>query len=603
MDKTLTRKPFVFSPRELDRIRDEFDCTEEFTSGYLYYDEKTAVKKVFSDGVKVVLVGYILDISSGEKSAEEILKNLCELFSYEDKEAFYNQLDFMNGRYILIMDDGKDTQLYTDATCMRPVFYWNKEIFASHESLVNHAVEKEKNIKLNRDWYTMNGFLDYSNTEEIYKMNPNVLFSSVKKDFVRYYPRVTSQRLSVEDVIENTLPYYQPQTEWLKENYNKIYQSVTGGFDSKVSLALTKPIMENIEYFTYMINLDNTPDTPFSRIYKKDKDLVDRLIYNLRLDHKYYFFSDYVIPDEYEDTLKKTVSSNHSYILSYLTYKEFIPESVHVKSTIYEIAKLPFLIEYDHTEDVEKLLKVISTWAPKSFKKNTKWLTKMFKGYLERSKFDLSNEYSYNLPMLLYWETRMGNWHGNITHETDNTLETFIFVNNRYILNQFMFLEVGARRDKLYFTKIVERFWPMLNYFIPNSYKTLEDISEYSHSVKLEDTDVYLEELVNVEVSFAENNLYIKPKGGTRLRDDEVTFTIRNNTKSDKEIGIKGFYQHPQKNIFILIDGKSQSINVFKEGKSVILQAGSTMKIGYEYTKNFNRASWFEAGKLQVKML
>src|SRR5699024_3302046 len=144
---------------------------------------------------------------------------------------------------------------------------------------------------------------------------------------------------NLETVINNTRCYYSTQLNWLTENYKKIYVSLTGGFDSKLSLALIKPIVTQVEFFTYMYKYKNHTKydslNSFHKIYYKDKVIVDNLVYNFNLKHKYFYFNDYEVPKEYINELGKHVSSDHSYKLSYLTKKEFESDSVHVKSTLY----------------------------------------------------------------------------------------------------------------------------------------------------------------------------------------------------------------------------------------------------------------------------
>ena len=95
--------------------------------------------------------------------------------------------------------------------------------------------------------------------------------------------------------------------------------------------------------------------------------------------------------------------------------------------------------------------------------------------YYERNLTSEILDYNYNLPLMLYWEFRMANWHGNLTQETDFIIDTFIFINSRYLLNQLTSLSSEDREDKKYLKKIVTGHWPALNYFVANSFDTLED--------------------------------------------------------------------------------------------------------------------------------
>lgn len=600
MNPDFQRKPFLISNAPLEKASDLFEQAHPLTGAYLYYDHKTEIERSSVGSVEVNLIGYILDIRNGHLSTSHILSELARLYQ-SGTEEFYDYMEMLNGRYVLIISDENDTKTFSDATCMRPIFYYQNEFLGSHEALVEEVVRREKGIELNKEPYQMKGYLDYTSTEDIYKFNPSMFFSSVDAGFTRYYPRKPAKSLSTEAVFDWTKDYFLPQTEWLDQNFNKIYQSLTGGYDSKVSLAITKDMRNEIEYFTYMIDIKKAKRGLHRNIYDKDKKLVDRLVYNLNLPHRYYYFKDYPMPEEYEEKIAKNVSSEHSYILSYLTAKEFKKDAVHVKSTIYENAKLPYKFEHDFTTDYEILNQIATGWAPKALKNKKEVNQKMFNAFIERSKFQEIEPYGYNLPMMLYWETRMANWHSNITQETDNTVETFVFVNNRYMLDQFMHLDTISKRDKEYFEKLIEHFWPILNYFIPNSMLTLADYKNAMNTFRLYEKSIVISKPMNVDVSAKQEHYSIQPSDSAKLQDDEISFVVMNQGNQDVDIEIRSFYQHPNKNIFIKINDKSHSINDFYDGKEIEVKAGEKVGLSYRYTKNFDRDSWYKAGKLEIR--
>src|SRR5699024_3022441 len=160
------------------------------------------------------------------------------------------------------------------------------------------------------------------------------------------------------------------------------------------------------------------------------------------------------------------------YKLSYLTLKEFNRESIHLKSTLYELAKLP---HKNNDVSPEKTIKTIIQWAPKELRENKELLLELYSNYYERNLTSQIVELNYNLPLMLYWEYRMANWHGNLTQETDFIWETFVFINSRYILDQLISLPSKERKEKSYLTSLIKKYWPALNYFVPNSFETLED--------------------------------------------------------------------------------------------------------------------------------
>jgi len=480
MDKSFLSNPFTLTRKKYDN-QCLLDNCSKLRHSYFYYDEDTLFATYTTEDMDVYLIGYILDIRNAQQTKETIIQLLGNKYS-RSLTDFYNELQFMNGRYVLIFDDSNDTIVYSDATVMRPLFYWNNEIISSHEIIIRETLKDELDIHLERHQLQMNSFLDYSNTEEVYKFNPNLCFSFKKQKFIRFYPMDKYKNQSIEEVIKNTENYFSPQVEWLDRHFKIIYQSLTGGFDAKLSLAINKPIFNKLRLFTYMykFNEDDEYDalSQHKKIYYKDQYIVDGLVYNFNLNHSYFYFGDYKMPKEYQKTMSTHVTSHHSYILSYLTYKEFEKNSIHVKSTLYELAKQPYSTYAEMKTDDALILKAFKHWAPKEIRENSELLKEMYHSYFRRNRLQEVINKGFNLPMVIYWEYRMGNWHSNITQETDTVMETFIFINSRYMIDQLLTLKLQDKKEKYYLTELVKKFWPALNYFVSNSFDTLENVNQ-----------------------------------------------------------------------------------------------------------------------------
>ena len=478
MDKFFMQKPFALTT---NKFRNNFLLEESISlkNANLYYNNNTDLLIVKGNLSKIIMVGYLLDITDSTLSENVILNKLLENFN-KSFEEFYNYFQYINGRFTIIIDTIEDTYVFTDATSMKPLFYYENEVICTHELLINEAINDEFGIKLSKYPFKTKSFLDYTNTQEVFRFNPNMYFSFRNKMFNRYYPSVKYKVQNTDLVIENTEAYLKEQVKWLDLHYNNIYLSLTGGFDSKLSLAITKQLINKISFFSYMYRFDENQSydelSSYRKIYYKDKVIVDNLVYNFNLHHRYFYFGDYKIPKEYLDKITNHTSSEHSYKLSYLTYKEFERDSsIHVKSTLYELAKQPFTGNADMKTSNIWMIKAMRHWSPKHIRDDFEKLEEVYQDYYKRNKLEEVTVQGYNLPMILYWEYRMANWHGNLTQETDFILETFVFINNRYMINQLMTLNKNDRVNKNYLKKIVSRFWPALNYFKANSFETLED--------------------------------------------------------------------------------------------------------------------------------
>lgn len=602
MNKAFQSNPFIISKYELTISKYDFKECIKLSSGYLYYNDREKIKTYSHDGVTCIIIGFLLDITDGSKSQEEIAFELINLHE-QSLEEFIEKLDFLNGRYNLVLDDGNDVNIYTDATCLRPLFYWNIEIFGSHESLVHSIVEKEKNITLRVDSIKMKGLLDFTSTENIYKFNANSRFSFNAEKFIRIYPRHAYKELTLNELYEQTEPYFEPQVEWIDRNYANVYLSLTGGFDSKVSLAIAKSLKTKIKYFTYMIRVNKNNSSRYENIFKIDKWNVENLVYNLDLNHKMYYFKDYNVDEEYVKLLSENVSSEHSYELASVLNKELNKNSLHIKSTLYELVKLPYLDKYDKTTDPSELINMVKNWVPKEYKHKNQQILNMIDEFINRNSYDEILKSNYLLPSILYWESRMGNWHGDITQETDLTSETFVFINNRFMLDKFIRLNQEDRKNNTYLKKLVNEKWPILNYYIPNTKTTLIDKLKEKENVSVVNKRLNVKNMKNIIVQINDFNLNIEPMRNIKLKDDSIYFDIENNFLDYVDVEFKSFYKHPEKNIFIHINGDRYSINNLNQGIIYTIKPDQHVKVEIEYTNNFAKDSWFKASLLEIKTI
>src|SRR5699024_2185873 len=368
----------------------------------LYYNSSSDLSIEEKENVKIFLFGYVLDIRDSNKGSEEILQNLIQNH-HLTLDKFHENLEYLNGRYIIIIDKPEDTLIYTDATSMKPIYYWNSEIFGSHEVIVREAVLKERNIDLKKRW--TNGYMDYTGTQSIYKFNCNNYFSFKNNEFIRYFPRENIDvNLSAEQLMKETIPYLKEQVKWLSNLNKTLYLSITGGVDSKVSLSILKPLKNRLKLFTYLIDFDQEKNGPKKDIYMRDRVLVDRIVYNLDLNQKYYYCSDFKLPSNFSKSMKYNFSSAHSQQVAYLVRKEMEKNSIHIKSNIYEMAKVPYPHSGYKTTKIEDGYSITKKWLPKSIRLNDSLGKKMYIDSTKRINLTRGKLLNAHLRMMLYFE-------------------------------------------------------------------------------------------------------------------------------------------------------------------------------------------------------
>jgi len=543
----ITKKPLNFVPGYLNK-------SLKLNESILYYNSSSDLSIEEKEDVKIFLFGYVLDIRDSNKDSEEILQNLIQNH-HLTLDKFHENLEYLNGRYIIIIDKPEDTLIYTDATSMKPIYYWNSEIFGSHEVIVREAVLKERNIDLKKRW--TNGYMDYTGTQSIYKFNCNNYFSFKNNKFIRYFPRENIDvNLSADQVMKETIPYLKEQVNWLSNLNKTLYLSITGGVDSKVSLSILKPLKDRLKLFTYLIDFDKEKNGPKKDIYMRDKVLVDRIVYNLDLNHKYYYFNDFKLPSNFSKSMKYNFSSAHSQQVAYLVRKEMEKNSIHIKSNIYEMAKVPYPHSGYKTTKIEDGYSITKKWLPKSIRLNDSLGKKMYIDSTKRINLTREKLFNANLSMMLYFESKLSNWHSSITQETEAVQDTFILFNNKFLLSKLLCLNYEERHNLTLLKLYIQYFWPFLNYQESNSYHTLDEYRENKVQVTDIINNISILNPMNVSIRSEGDSMFVKPMSNVLLKDNIISFVLVNDDDIDKTINIKSYYSHPEKNIFLHLDNK-----------------------------------------------
>lgn len=591
-------EPFIITPNKLLNLT-SLNHIISLSDCYLYSLSPDYIFQKQENNHSIYIIGYAIDIRDGMLSKENIAVNLINEY-IKDTDSFISSLDYISGRYVLFIDNGINTSIYTDATGLKPIFYWNN-VFGSHEILVRNVVNINYSAEISEPNRRLNGYLDYSNSNEILKVNPNFSYNMSNEIPIRIYPRQNYKIKNSQDIIDLIIPTFEEQIKWLGNQNKKLYLSLTGGFDSKVTMALTKKLQDKISYFTYMRNTDNSNRTT-KWIYSTDKKIVDKLIYNLNLNHQYIYIDDFDWPKEDISKLSKHTTSNHSFKLGLAMRKELEENSFHIKSTLYELGKVPFELELENISDLESLHEVASKWKPQNM--TIEESQDYYKEFLQRNDYDTVLKFNYHLPFILYWETRMGNWHSNITQETDLHQDTFVIINNRFTLDKFISLTLPVRESSSLFKELIKRNWPILNYFIPNSNLTLEDELKDINAKRnnsLNKNNLIIKSLKNINLSISDNIYDLYPLANTLLKDDQHILEIQNQSKYAKSFTITGYYSKAPNLIKIKINNKIYDITHLINPIKIILNKNESVEIEYIYSNNFDKQSWIDAGYLTLK--
>src|SRR5699024_7344834 len=218
----------------------------------------------------------------------ELAQYLLNLF-YTNYNDFLNALDFIGGRYAIIIGDKKEVMVYQDATGGRSVYYsLEHNIISSHANLLNdnesHLLDTRVS-KVKRLGVTWN-LSPYTN---IKALTPNLCLELYSKKTKRFFPRGNNKytEMNEEDRIALAELLWKKQNDYYFNNYSNIALSINDELDSRVSLAMLKDEISNIEFFTYMTEAENPNDDKNIRSLKNDGIRVKKILEDIKLNHRF----------------------------------------------------------------------------------------------------------------------------------------------------------------------------------------------------------------------------------------------------------------------------------------------------------------------------
>src|SRR5699024_3169497 len=267
----------------------------------------------------------------------------------EDKTE---ELEYVNGRYNLIIRNDNGFELYSDASQLQPLVYHKEsKTLASHDLLLYEALRTNgvQNMEKVSERQTE---LDFTRFENIYKYNPSLKLDLKAFIFERIYPREELVTKTVDEVIEEIKPYFNESISWLKNQPNEKFLTITGGIDSRLSAAFTNSFSNQIEYLTYYTPAKKLATQMAKLIHLTDRKIAEQLKYNMKWNHSIINIFDYQPSSKEYSYYNELFNSRHAFgLLNYYRKEKKYKHAIHIKSTVYGLGKADFDNELDDKED------------------------------------------------------------------------------------------------------------------------------------------------------------------------------------------------------------------------------------------------------------
>ncbi|EKU47785.1 hypothetical protein [Staphylococcus massiliensis] len=514
MKKTLRLYPNGFlllkDNQDLKSIPDTFKRLDLLNDYYFYFEGKGRVQYLVSETRFIIISGHHSYVGQNEiNDTSELLNKLLDAF-YVEHDTFLNMIDFLGGRYAIIIGDNEEVYVYQDASGVRTVYFTEEhDAIASHlHLLVDQFDLNRENDKqqLSNQTFTLNN----SKYAKLKKLLPNHYLKFSNKSIHRFFPRTQNKykEWSEDARFDLVKTLWEAQTEDYLNQYKKLILSLTGGNDSRVLLAMSKKFTDQIEYFTYTIKR-NKNNSFFEKTAKLDEKLVKQITSDFNINHQFLVIdSDLKLKQDEHNVLDRNSARSHGRrLIPY--YNQSFPETdlLHVRGNLLETGRAYY---YDDKPRMETLINKVVF----DLRKRDKSITRSFAQDLILNQLkDLGYDKSingYDQRDLLYWEWRMGNWFSEVVNETDSAFETFLPYNLRAIIDISLSFPLEKRYSNYFFNELIQRNFPTLNFYGKNVDKNLYEQYIKDNPKKLENSIIKNFKVFNMDHKLVYNKASVK---------------------------------------------------------------------------------------------
>ncbi len=435
----------------------------EFDDLYIYSHKAQNVVFYRGKTGSYFLIGHAYNPFTMEHKEDAILK---ELDYAVEKGNEFEKINELSGQFLIGKNNNKELRFFGDASCILTAYYgeWNNEFYvSSHSQLLGDicGLEQTEYIKklVNYKYYRLFGKMlpgDLSPYSEFKHTIPNFIYTyskaSKKTAYKRFWPlKKINQNLNQSDEeykknIEKVSELLSNSLLLITKKWAKPAISLTGGCDSKTTLACANGLYEKFSYYSYIS----------SEAEKVDAEAAEKICGQLGLVHR----TD-IIPTEesaykdldlwrklFEQNCGNIGKNNENDIKKRIYYINHCDFDVEVKSWVSETARAYYLKRFDNYRFPKKPTPRYLSAMYKVFLGNRSLLKETDSVFSEFLKKYYSDDVftKINWVDLIFWEYRVSSWNSLvISNEQSVSYDIIIPYNNRKLLEMLLSASVSCR--------------------------------------------------------------------------------------------------------------------------------------------------------------
>lgn len=415
---------------------------------YLHYKQRCCIWE--NKGKKFFIIGHCYNPFTGEKDEKAIIQRLAKHFM---TKTYFDYLNQLTGNFIVGYEKENGELSFTcDATGMLTAYYGevNSYFYVSNYShLIGDVcnLEFDPYIKklVNYRFYYLFGKLlpgDMSAYKNIRHIIPNFQITLGEGKIIkkRFWPtEMISTEISQEEYIKKIkvcANILHNSMKLISEKWpEKVAISLTGGCDSKTTLACTNGIYDKFNYFSYIS----------SEAEKIDAEAAEKICRELGLKHKTYKISQkdnkFKDIEIWRSILRRNCGeigeNNQNDVRKRIYFVHHHDFDVEVKSWVSEIVRAYYNKRFDRkkfpkypTPRYLTAMYKVFFWQRRLVRETDKKFKKYLREYYTKDIFD-----KVNWPDLIFWEYRVSSWNGLvISNEHSLSFDITIPYNNRIFL-------------------------------------------------------------------------------------------------------------------------------------------------------------------------
>lgn len=448
-------------------------------SKVLYHDEVATFDVHASQDAWLATVGTVLEAKQvpGEHTEVPIASRLWKVFHDGGLVALEEALYDLGGRYAVIASNNRGTWIYHDAAGTRAVYYDTVSgNVGSHYDMLARVCGHNPSSSNGIETVRLDLRNRYTAHPEILSLLPNHRLDlqrlTQERFFLHQANRAGSQ--DFETKIRTVMESWDLQLSQALRQTSEVGFSMTGGWDSRLLLALAKRFTDSLTSFTYTYagaDSGMPPQSKWDESMKMDFDIVNRLQPFLPAKHTFI-----AKPESgqgswraaHVSTLRRNSEGVHGqWLLS--DYMELFKsrDALHYRGNIVGLGRL-IAAQPDSLGDPHGRLRTLVKNRSNKKSDPASMALEIHDGTVAQEQYD-SVHTDYELTDIWYWENRLARWYAQLLNETDVAFDTFTPFNTRRIIDSFLSLNPADRKSGLMQWELIYRGNPYLSFYGANA--------------------------------------------------------------------------------------------------------------------------------------